>query len=396
MGRYWPARGGVEALAHHVAGALAQRHEVTVVADRVDEAPAERLDESLRRPPTFAPFHDGAVRVVALELRRRHLAALMPLYAQVVPGLARYAFGAPRVPMTALYAAVVGPLLAAQARRCDVLHVWTTSFLGAAAIRAARLAGVPAALTPFVHPGQWGTDVAACRLMRSADRVIGLLEVERETFTALGVRGERTDRCGVCAPSVPTGGGAALRARHAIRGPLVLFLGVRREYKGHDLLLAAASDVAARVPDVTFAFVGPGDPLSTGGVAARVLDVGPVDDDERGAWLEAADLLCLPSKHEIFPVSVLEAWSARTPVLLSDLPPLTELIQRSGGGRTVARDARAIASELVDLIENPGERARLGAAGHEFWRSGHTPDAVASCHERIYGELLAGSGRADG
>lgn len=395
-GRYWPATGGVETLVHHVAGELAKRHDVTVVADRIDERPDERLSESIRHPPAFTPFRDGAVRVVPVELRSRHRVALAPLAAQVVPGLARFAFGPPRVPMMALYAGVVGALLSNHVRGTDVVHAWTTGFLGAAAVHAARAAGRPAVMTPFVHPGQWGDDLASRRLLRRADRVVGLLDVEREMFHAFGVPESRTDTCGVCAPPVMTGGGAALRSRYAIDAPLVVFLGVRRAYKGHDLLLSVADRVAARVPGATFAFVGPGAPLETAGIAARVLDVGPVDDEERGAWLEAADLMCLPSEHEIFPVSVLEAWSAGTPVLVSDLPPLVELMQRSGGGRTVAREPAALCDALVELLDGPQTRQRLGAAGHAFWHNGHTPAAVARCHERIYDAVLASHGARGG
>lgn len=387
-GRYWPAQGGVETLVHHVARALAERHDVTVVADRIDEGIDERLGESLLHPPAFRPFLDGGVRVVPLVLRARHRLALAPLVAQVVPGVRRYAFGLPRVPMMALYAAVVSPLLSTHARGADVLHAWTMGFLGAAAIHAARLASIPAVLTPFIHPGQWGGDIASRRLLRRADRVVGLLDIERRTFGDLGVSPGRMATIGVCAPPVRTGGGGDLRRRYAIEGPLVLFLGVRRAYKGHDLLLSVADAVAAQVPDVTFAFVGPGEALDSRVTAARVIDVGPVDDDVRADWLDAADLLCLPSDHEIFPVSVLEAWSTRTAVLVSDLPPLEELMRRSGGGRTVRREPAALAVALVDLLKRPAERARLGAAGHEFWRTGHTPEAISARHERTYEALL--------
>lgn len=391
-GRYWPATGGAETLVHHVAGALAEHHEVIVVADRIDQRPDERLSESLRHPPAFAPFDDGAVRVYPVDLRARHRVALAPLAAQVVPGLARFAYGPPRVPMMALYAAVVGRLLAEHVRDADVLHVWSTGFLGAAAVRAARRAGVPAIMTPFIHPGQWGEDLASRRLLRRVDSVIGLLDVERETFRSLGVDPERVDTCGVCSPPAPAGGGAELRRLHSIEGPLVLFLGVRRPYKGHDLLLSVADAVAARSP-ATFAFVGPGPALDGGPTGARVLDIGQVDDAQRGAWLEAADLLCLPSKHEIFPVSVLEAWSVKTPVLVSDLPPLVELIERSGGGWTVAPEPQALTEKLVALLERPDERGRLGLAGHEFWRAGHTPGAIAACHERVYAAVVSATRR---
>ncbi len=390
--RYWPARGGVEIFAHHVAVALAAHHEVTVLAHHIQDQQEDRLGESLRHPPAFVPFRDGAVRVVPVHLPTRHRVALAPLVAQVVPGLARYAFGRPRVPMMDLYSAVVGPQVAPLVGRADIVHVWTTGFIAGAAFSAARRAAVPTVATPFIHPGQWGTDVASLRLLRRADRVIGLLEVERQTFLASAIRPERTAICGVCAPPVATGGGNALRQRHAIDGPLVVFLGVRRAYKGHELLLSVADRVVAASP-CTFAFVGPGPPLELEGIAARVLDVGPVEDRERGDWLDAADLLCLPSQHEIFPVSVLEAWSARTPALVSDLPPLVELMERSGGGRTVPRNPDALAAALIDLLADPAALRALGAAGHDFWRTGHTPDVVAACHERVYAAACDEQGR---
>jgi glycosyltransferase involved in cell wall biosynthesis len=387
-GRYWPATGGVENLIHHVARELARRHDVTVIAHRIDEEPDQRLSESLRHPPPFTEFRDGRARVVPVEIGRAQRLALAPLIAQVTPGLARYAYGRPRIAMLNLYARVVARLYAPYVRGADLVHAWTTGYPGAAAARTARAAGRPLVMTPFVHRGQWGDDVASRRLLRRADRVVGLLDAERDTFRAMGIREDRIAICGVCAPAAATGGGPDLRARYDISGPLVLFLGVRRPYKGHDLLLAAAGRVARALPDVTFAFVGPGPALATNGVGARVVDVGPVDADARGSWLEAADVLCLPSAHEIFPVSVLEAWSTRTPVVVSDLPPLVDLMRRTGGGLTAPREPGALAEVLLTLLERPDERRRLAAAGHEFWRSAHTPEAIAVRHEALYRDVL--------
>jgi glycosyltransferase involved in cell wall biosynthesis len=392
-GRYWPATGGAENLIHHVARELARRHDVTVIAHRIDDEPDRRLSESLHHPPPFTEFRDGHARVVPVALGRAHRLALTPLAAQVTPGLARYAYGRLRIPMLALYARVVSRLHAPYVGSADLVHAWTTSFAGAAAMRAARSAGRPVVMTPFVHRGQWGDDLGSRRLLRRADRIIGLLDAERDAFRAMGIPEARLATCGVCAPQLPTGGGDALRARYGIQGPLVLFLGVRRPYKGHDLLLAAAGQVAQEVPGVTFAFVGPGPSLAADGAGARVIDVGPVDSEGRGSWLEAADILCLPSAHEIFPLSVLEAWSTRTPVVVSDLPPLVELMQRTGGGVTVQREPAPIAAVLVELLKRPEERRRLAAAGYAFWRRDHTPAVIAARHEGLYEDVLS-EGRA--
>jgi glycosyltransferase involved in cell wall biosynthesis len=390
--RYWPVIGGVETLVRHVGQALAEHHEVVIVADRIDDG-RDRLGESLRHPPAFAPFEDGGVRVLPIDLSKRHRAALAPLVAQVIPGFARYAYGPPRVPMATLYASVVGPIIARQVGWSDVVHLWEVSaLLGAAAIRSARLLGSPAVMTPFVHPGQWGDDLASRRILRRADCVIGLLETDRDVIRAFGVRRDRTVVCGVCSPQVAIGGGRELRRRHAIDGPLVLFLGVRRHYKGHDLLLSVADTVASSLPGVAFAFVGPGPALEADATNARIIDIGRVDDADRGGWIDAADLLCLPSRHEIFPASILEAWSAMTPVLVSNLPPLVELIQKSRGGWTVALEAGALADALVAVLNDPDGRRRAGVAGHRFWRAGHTPSFAAACHERIYANVINAAG----
>ena len=69
----------------------------------------------------------------------------------------------------------------------------------------------------------------------------------------------------------------------------------------------------------------------------RTIDAGFADDDDRAGWLEAADVVCLPSEAEIFPLTLLKAWSVGTPVVTSDLPPLVELLKKAGGGLTSPR-----------------------------------------------------------
>jgi phosphatidyl-myo-inositol dimannoside synthase len=388
--RYWPAPGGVETLLHHVATALADEgHEVAVHAISVDAGASTRLSNGLTAPAPFRPIVDGGVRVEPVRLDRRTKAALLPTAVQVVPGLRRFAFGAPRLGLLALYGRVVASSLRRAADEADVVHAWSADMLGTAALIAARRRGRPFVLTPFVHPGQWGGDAVSARLYRRADRVIGLLEVERQVLAQTGVDPSKIRICGSCSPGVRTGGGPALRQQHGIFGPLVVFLGVRRPYKGHDILL----DACARMHrSATVAFVGPGDPLpprtTPGDTPVSVIDVGPVDEDARAAWLDAADVLCLPSSHEIFPITVLEAWSAHTPVLVSTIPPLVELIERSGGGRTVLREPAALAAALDDIIGDEAGRVKLGRRGNTFWREHATPVAAARRHAEIYRELF--------
>jgi rhamnosyl/mannosyltransferase len=186
-----------------------------------------------------------------------------------------------------------------------------------------------------------------------------------------------------------------LRAERGISGPLIVFLGVRRPYKGFNLLL----DAARRLPStVTVAFVGPGAEIDTdvaGG--ARIIDAGPVDDARKAAWLDAADLYCLPSEGEIFPVSILEAWSAATPILVSDIPPLRELVTRTGGGRAVQRDADVLARSINELLAAPEELASMGERGFAAWKRDFTVEAIAGWYAEEYARVVGEhNGRAAG
>ena len=385
--RYWPAVGGVESHIRHLARELAAEHDVTVLARRIDHGPTTTLEDSLRRLPAFAPFTDGGVRVEQLVIPLARRILLAPLVLQVTPVLRRWAYGRARCAAAWLYARSAAPLLARSFRGADVVHMWGSDLLAAAVQRAARRAGVPCVVTPFAHPGQWGDDPASAIAYRSADRVIALLQTEAETYRRLGAAKERVSVCGVCSPAVPAGHGDEIRRLFAIDGPLVLYLGVRRPYKGYDILLQALPHLAAAAPDVTVAFVGPGPRLPGCGAVPRVLDVGAVDDEDRARWLAAADLLCLPSAGEILPVSILEAWSVGTPVLTSDIPTLSELMAVSGGGRTTAREPRALAAAMTALLSDQAERRRLAQAGYAFWATGYTPEAVARWHASLYASL---------
>jgi glycosyltransferase involved in cell wall biosynthesis len=389
---YWPAIGGVEGFVRLLGRQLATRHEVTVLAQRVDPGTSDRLTDTLDPPPPFAPFRDGDVRVEQIRVPRTRRALLAPLVYQVTPGLRRHAFGRNRIAAAELYARVVAPVIAKRLRGADAVHVFGGDLIKAAAVRGARQAGVPVAITPFVHPSQWGDDPASALVYRRADKVIGLLEADAQVCRGLGVPADRIAVCGICSPALPQGEGAAIRERFGVDGPVVLFLGARRGYKGEDVLLRAAPLVSRIHPDATFVFVGPGPPLPPASGDVRVLDAGVVDDAERAAWLEAASVLCLPSEAEIFPTAFLEAWSLKTPVVTSDLPPLRELIDSSGGGLAVPREPERVGNAILELLDHPETASRMGEAGYAFWQQGHTPAAVAGRHEALYAELAARAG----
>jgi glycosyltransferase involved in cell wall biosynthesis len=309
---------------------------------------------------------------------------------QFAPVVRRFAYGRSRIATGWIYSRVVGPVIARQLAYADVVHAFVGDQLAWAAVAAARSAGLPVVITPFAHPGQWGDDPASAHAYRSADCVVALLEDDAATYRRLGVAKSAIRVIPVCSPGATSGVGERVRDLHGIDGPLVVFLGSRRGYKGHDVLAAAIPLVSRARADVTFAFVGPGEPMAIAD-GGRVVDAGRVSDEDKHDWLAAADLLCLPSLGEIFPVAILEAWSVGTPALVSDIPPLIELVGTVGGGKAAPRTPEAIASAILDLLADPARLRAMGELGRRWWQAHATPSAVAAQHAEVYAELISRS-----
>ncbi len=368
---------------------LAERNKVTVLTQRIDNGPTNRLSDSLRPPPTFDPFVDAGVNIAPLRYSNFQRLRMVPAaVGRVTPGLRRYAFGRMRIPMAVSYARVAAPMIARHARSADVVHVWGGDFPCVAAVRAAISTRTPAVVTPFAHRGQWGDDPASARAYGCAAAVIGLLQTDCELLRDLGVAPDRVVECPVCSPGVERGGGEDWRRAHGVNGPLVAFLGVRRAYKGLGILIDAIPELGRLRPDLTVVFAGPGDAVS-GTHALRIIDRGLVSEAERAAILEATDVLCLPSAGEIFPVTILEAWSAKTAVLTSDIPALSELMRRSGGGVAVPRTPAALATAVARLLADGS--SGVGEAGYRYWQRHATVEAVVSRHEAIYRSVISGN-----
>jgi glycosyltransferase involved in cell wall biosynthesis len=67
--------------------------------------------------------------------------------------------------------------------------------------------------------------------------------------------------------------------------------------------------------------------------------------------------------------SLLEAMSVGCAIVASNTPPLREAIVQNETGRLVDFfDTQAIADQVADLLDNPAERARLGANARAFAR----------------------------
>jgi glycosyltransferase involved in cell wall biosynthesis len=180
----------------------------------------------------------------------------------------------------------------------------------------------------------------------------------------------------------------------AVEGPVVLYFGTVREYKGVDALLEAFASVDGAELWVV------GNPLGmdmaplhrlAGAAPGRIRFVSRyVTEPEVPAFLRRADLLVLPHKRVDQSGVLFMGLAFGKPMVLSDVGGFGEVAHDHGAGRLVPpEDPGALATAITELLADPaerdalGERARAAAAGPFSW------DAVAARTLSLYEELGA-------
>lgn len=83
--------------------------------------------------------------------------------------------------------------------------------------------------------------------------------------------------------------------------------------------------------------------------------------------IQKSSILILPSSQESFGLVLLEAWACHKPVITSNIPQLTELINKSGGGLTFKLDDSNDLQQKVDsLLHSKTLYSKLSNSGYHY------------------------------
>jgi phosphatidylinositol alpha-mannosyltransferase len=96
-----------------------------------------------------------------------------------------------------------------------------------------------------------------------------------------------------------------------------------------------------------------------------VVFVGPVSEAELPGYYQNADIFLAPNTgKESFGFIIIEAMSASTPIVASNIPGFASVMTHGKEGLMVPpKDEAAMADAIKQLIENPGLRTQLGVDG---------------------------------
>lgn len=180
----------------------------------------------------------------------------------------------------------------------------------------------------------------------------------------------------------------------------VLFLARLHPRKRPLAFVRAAAALAPRFPDVRFTLVGPDEgegPRVAAALAALPPDVrhrvaweGALPPGEATARLAAAEVYVLPSVDEPFPMSVLEAMSGATPVVVTRSCGLAPDVTRARAGVVVDDDEAELPGALAELLADRALRAALGHNARALVEDSFSVGSVAVLLEQHYVRAVTG------
>ena len=174
---------------------------------------------------------------------------------------------------------------------------------------------------------------------------------------------------------------------------VVLFLGRLTEQKGPVQFLHAAKKVLEQKKDVLFVMAGSGElqPLLINlaidlGIIDNVMFLGYVSDEDQKKLYAVSDVYVMPSTSEPFGITVLEAMSSGTPVIISRTAGVGEVVKTAL--RVDFWDINGMASKITAVLNYPSLRKVMSRLELSEVRSitwGKTADETIRVYKEVSG-----------
>jgi glycosyltransferase involved in cell wall biosynthesis len=166
-----------------------------------------------------------------------------------------------------------------------------------------------------------------------------------------------------------------LRARHKIPEKYILFLSNLEPRKNVTRLIEAYVDLPARIRQAHALVLVGSEGWLNEGIVERIEDLQTkgykiirpkqyVTDEELPIILSGATILVHPAIHEGFGLGPLQAMACGTPVAVSDIGAVREVVGTAGRYFDPSR-TEAITDTMRELLEQPSVRRKLAAEGLE-------------------------------
>ncbi|MDH3192539.1 MAG: glycosyltransferase family 4 protein [Nitrosopumilus sp.] len=175
-----------------------------------------------------------------------------------------------------------------------------------------------------------------------------------------------------------------------------IFLGRLVFYKNIEVLIKAIKIVKIQDDEIKLFIVGGGPQLeriqsiiTNHGLQNNIIVKGYVDTKEKFELVSQSNALLFPSVCEGFGLVILEAFSQKKPVLVSNIGPMSEIIEHEKTGYVLDSDDENIwAEHIIRLAKNFDESKQMGENGNKVLKSRYNLDVMYEKLIQMYSNIL--------
>ncbi|MGH1566621.1 MAG: glycosyltransferase family 4 protein [Nitrosopumilus sp.] len=176
-----------------------------------------------------------------------------------------------------------------------------------------------------------------------------------------------------------------------------VYLGRLVFYKNINIILKAFKMVVSEFPDARLIIAGDG-PYKKSlqnitkklSINESVIFIGYVTSKQKSKILAESNALLFPSIIEGFGLVMLEAFQQKRPVIVSDIPPMSDIIENNTTGLIIdPYDERKWADAIIRFIKNPSESEMMGTNGNNMLKIKYNQKTMYEKLIKMYDSILS-------
>jgi len=238
----------------------------------------------------------------------------------------------------------------------------------------------------------WGNNI-----LKDSSKVIAGTEAEFDQYIQMGVKKEQIE-------IIPNAINFQIYKKLPLRGSfrkkfglnetdkIILYLGRINRIKGLDLLLKSFKLLKNDSNQFKLVFIGQDDGYLRylekeidESIENNIIFIGVVNENVKLEAYVDADVYVLPSLFDNFPITVLEALAAGTPVIVTEYCLIGDIVKKAG--RVVDYNEKSLNEAILEILSNNDLKMKLGKNGRKLIRDNYSLEKVGEKIENLYYDI---------
>jgi len=175
----------------------------------------------------------------------------------------------------------------------------------------------------------------------------------------------------------------------------IIYVGRLVFYKNIQVVIKSLKIVKKTFPQVTLLIIGDGtykpelvELVKQIELQDNVVFKGHVSDDEKNKLISSSQALVFPSLFEGFGLVILEAFMQKKPVLVSDVRPLSDIVEHEKTGLVIpAHDEKEWAKAIERILDEQENASKMGITGRIVLEEKYTLEKMNDSILKMYAEI---------